>query len=152
MGACTRGGIFILSCELERSMNMQRTFKGFGLLCLSVTVAGSMLFESLPAWASGVRDGLRVAAGEAYGSGDVRPLTSLIANTIDVILSFSGVVLVIMVTYAGFLYLSDTGDAAKVKKAKALLSSSIIGIVLVLTAFTISSFVFGRLAVIIYNS
>lgn len=133
-------------------MNMQRTFKGFGLLCLSVTVAGSMLFESLPAWASGVRDGLRVAAGEAYGNGTAKPITSLIANTINVVLSFSGVLLVIMITYAGFLYLSDSGDAAKVKKAKALLSSSIIGIVLVLTAFAISNFVFEQLATIVTKS
>ncbi len=152
MGACTRGRDIALSCELERSMNMQRTFKRFGSVCLSVMVAGSMLFESLPAWAQSARSGLEVAAKEAYGDPKAKPITLLIANTINVILSLSGVLLVIMITYAGFLYLSDSGDAVKVKKAKALLSSSIIGIVLVLTASAISSFVFEQLATIVTKS
>jgi amino acid transporter len=68
-----------------------------------------------------------------------------IGQLINVILSVLGIFFVIIVVYAGFLYLSAGGEEEKVKKAKKLISQAVIGIVIVLLAYSISTFVFTQL-------
>jgi len=47
--------------------------------------------------------------------------------------------------YAGFLYLTAAGDEEKVKKAKNLIVSAVIGMILILSSYAIASFVEGSL-------
>jgi len=127
-------------------MNMQRTFKKLGSLCLSLTVASSSLFQSLPALAASAREGLGVAAEVAYGSGSPTGIGMLVGNVINVVISISGVILVLLIVYSGFLYLTAMGDKTKVDKAKKMLNEGIIGLILVLIAYSASIFIIDRLA------
>lgn len=52
-----------------------------------------------------------------------------------------GLVAVAMIVYGGFLYTTSNGDPGKIKKAKDSILYSLIGIVVVLTAFVITRFV-----------
>ena len=56
-----------------------------------------------------------------------------------------GIIFVMMVVYAGILYMTDMGEGKKVDKAKKLLQTSIIGIVIVVAAYAISSFVIAQI-------
>lgn len=84
--------------------------------------------------------------GTAIGTdATTNTLPELIGNIIAVLLSVLGIIFVVLVVYAGFLYLTAAGDDTKVKKAKTLLSQSIIGLVIIIAAYAIASFVIDAL-------
>jgi len=64
-------------------------------------------------------------------------LPTLIGNIISALLSVLGIIFVVLVVYAGFLYLTAQGEDTKVKKAKTALQFSVIGFVLMLLSFPI---------------
>jgi len=57
-----------------------------------------------------------------------------------------GVLLVVMIVYAGFIYATSQGDDAKIKSAKKMISSSIVGLVLVVAAYAIASYVISAIS------
>ncbi|MBI2473445.1 hypothetical protein HYV70_02745 [Candidatus Uhrbacteria bacterium] len=84
--------------------------------------------------------------GEAIGTDATNnDLPTLIGNIISALLSVLGIIFVVLVVYAGFLYLTAAGDDTKVKKAKTLLTQSIIGLVIIVAAYAISAFVIDAL-------
>lgn len=70
----------------------------------------------------------------------------LIGNIIAVALSFVGAIFFILILYAGFLWMTAFGAADKVDKAKDIILHAAIGLVIVVAAYAISTFVFGALA------
>ncbi len=83
--------------------------------------------------------------GAAAGNDDAVGLPEMIGNIINILLSIVGIYFVVIVIYAGWLYLSDSGDVVKVKKAKTLLGQAVIGIAIILSAYGISTFVIENL-------
>ncbi len=74
-------------------------------------------------------------------NGGSTELTVFVGRTINALLSVLGIIFVCFVVYAGFLYLTAGGNPDAVKKAKALLSQAVIGIVIIVAAYAIASFV-----------
>jgi hypothetical protein len=73
-------------------------------------------------------------------------LNSGIGLMISAFLSFLGVIFLILIIYAGILWMIAEGDEAKVEKAKAILTRAIVGLIIVLAAYAISFFVINALA------
>ena len=65
----------------------------------------------------------------------------IIANIVKYLLSFLGVIFVILIIYAGFLWMTAGGNEEKIKKAKGLITNATIGLLIVLAAYTITHFV-----------
>lgn len=61
------------------------------------------------------------------------------------ILGITGTLLFVLMTYAGFLWITAQGEAKKVQKAKDILSQCIVGTVILVGAYAISSFVITQL-------
>ena len=72
-------------------------------------------------------------------------LPTLIGQLINVLLGVLGIVFVILVVYAGFLYLTSQGEEGNVKKAKKLLTQAVIGLIIIIAAYAISSYVISAL-------
>lgn len=72
--------------------------------------------------------------------------TTVVARIVNVTLTFVGVILVVLVIYAGYLYLTAAGNEEKVKRAKTLLGGAIIGMLITVSAFAISTFVLDQLS------
>ncbi|MEA3272765.1 MAG: hypothetical protein U9P90_03805 [Patescibacteria group bacterium] len=68
-------------------------------------------------------------------------LESTIGLIINIILSLVGVILVVLIVYAGFLWMTAGGNEDNIKKAKAILTNSIIGLIITLLAYGIARFV-----------
>lgn len=83
------------------------------------------------------------------GSGDVRATA---ARIINVALSFLGIISVIIVLIGGFQYMISGGDQAKTDAAKKMITSGIIGLAIILSAWAITSFVIGQLLEATTNS
>ncbi len=75
-------------------------------------------------------------------------LPTIIGNTISVLLGLLGIVFVVLVVYAGFLYLTSNGEETNVKKAKKLLTQAIIGLIIIVSAYAISSYVIDALSAV----
>ncbi len=83
--------------------------------------------------------------GDGIGADADTELPELVGNLIAVLLSVLGIIFVVLVVYAGFLYLTSQGEADKVKKAKALLTQAVIGLVIIIAAYAIADFVIDSL-------
>jgi hypothetical protein len=69
----------------------------------------------------------------------------VVHNTLNAVYFWGGVVCVIVIVVAGYLYVTSAGNAATIKKAKDAIFGAVIGLVLMLMAFAITAFVIGRL-------
>lgn len=68
-----------------------------------------------------------------------------VARFIQVGLGFLGTIAVVLVIYAGFIWMTSEGNAEKIKKAKDLLKSAAIGLLIILSSFAIVTFVINKL-------
>lgn len=68
----------------------------------------------------------------------------IFANILNIIYFASGAAAVIMIIIGGFMYATAAGSSDSIKKAKNIILSSVIGLVIVALAFTITQFIIGR--------
>lgn len=81
-------------------------------------------------------------SNSGLGNTDIR---IIIGNVIRVVLGFLGVIAVILILYGGWLYMTSQGEAQQIEKAKQVIISAVIGLVIVLTSFGIATFVINSL-------
>lgn len=87
------------------------------------------------------------ATGNAAGlGGSSTDLPVIIGRIIGSALGLLGAVFVVLVIYAGFLWMTAQGADDKIKQAKKILSGAVIGIVLTFSAYAITTFVTNSLA------
>ncbi|MNH40243.1 hypothetical protein D3C73_102060 [compost metagenome] len=70
--------------------------------------------------------------------------TTGISDILGIVYFVAGIVAVIVIIIAGFIYTTSGGDAGAVKKAKNMVLYSVVGIVVIALAFVITQFVAGR--------
>jgi hypothetical protein len=72
-------------------------------------------------------------------------LPEMVGSIINVALGLLGMVLLVLIIYGGFLWMTAGGNSDQVDKAKKILINSIIGLVIIMAAYAISTFVFGAI-------
>jgi hypothetical protein len=72
-------------------------------------------------------------------------LIGIIFKAIQYLLAFLGVVAVVVILIGGFMWMTAGGNDEKVGKAKKILIQGMIGLVIILLAFAIATFVIQRL-------
>jgi len=120
-------------------MNKVRIKKVLFVFCLLFAVSAVAHFAMA---AAGPEVGLEAAAGTGLGATDPRVIA---ANIIRIILGFLGILAVILIIFAGWLYMTAGGEAEKVEKAKKILIGAVIGLVICLASFAIASFILNSL-------
>jgi hypothetical protein len=73
---------------------------------------------------------LNMDAGTFLGVFVMRPLFQI-----------AGLIFLILIIYSGILWMTDRGDLDYVKKAKSILTNSVIGLILLMAAYAITDFV-----------
>lgn len=73
-------------------------------------------------------------------------LVDYIGTFIQALLGILGVVFLILVVYAGVLWMTAGGNTDSVKKAKAILVNGVIGLILTTASYAIAYFVVGSLS------
>ena len=72
-------------------------------------------------------------------------LLAMIGRIIRIVLTLLGVIVLVIVVYSGFLWMTAGGDTEKVKTAKTWLTNAIVGLALILAAYAIADFVVSKL-------
>lgn len=91
------------------------------------------LFGSAATTSSGGINGLVNMSGE-----------ELLANALNLTYFIAGIVAVIVIIISGMSYATSNGDPAKITKAKNMIMYAVVGLIIILVAFTITGFVTGR--------
>jgi len=78
---------------------------------------------------------------------DVRPgtLQEILAKLIRRALIFLGVLMILLIVYGGFTWMTAAGNDENITKAKKIITAAIIGLAIILTAYAITVFVFDVL-------
>jgi hypothetical protein len=73
------------------------------------------------------------------------PLPVIVGNILNIFYGFLGLILFGIIIYAGYTYMTSGGDPEKTKKAKNWLKYGIIGLIIILSAFAITSYIISKL-------
>ena len=85
------------------------------------------------------------AAGSKAGvTENDQSLSAIIGIGINTALAFVGLIFMVLMIYAGYLWMTARGEEEPVKKAQKIITACIIGLVLVVSAYTITNLVVSR--------
>ena len=83
-------------------------------------------------------------AGAEAGTSDSGDLQSIVGTVINAALTLVGLIFLILMVYAGYLWMTARGSDEIINKAKGIITAAIIGLVLVISAYAITVFVTKR--------
>lgn len=100
-------------------------------------------------WWDTVSQGGLDKVGQAYGQKETPSedydIRIIVARIIRIVLELLGIIALAIIIYAGFKWMTAAGDEQKVEDAKKQLVNGLIGLVIILVAYSIATFVFYRL-------
>ncbi len=110
-------------------------------LAFSLSAPALATSDALNPWGT---DALKDNIQTTTGLGDRDP-RDIAASIIRIILGFLGIVAVIIILLGGFKWMTAGGNEDKVGEAKKLITAGIIGLVIIVAAFAIATFVLNSL-------
>lgn len=81
--------------------------------------------------------------GTTFGLGSA-DLQSTVIKIIQWVLGFLGLIAVLMILYGGFTWMTAGGNEDKVSTAKKIITAAVVGLIVVLLAWAIVTFVVGQ--------
>ncbi len=118
-------------------------FIAIAMICFMVGFFNSGV-EMVFAQSEGLGDLGVSQVGEQTGLSATDPRI-IVGRIINAFLGILGVIFLGLILYAGFLYMTSGGEQEKVAKAKKYIISAIVGLVIILSAYAITSFIISRL-------
>ena len=83
-------------------------------------------------------------AGKA-GFSDDASIGDIVSKVIQAFLGLLGIIFIILMLYGGYQWMTARGNEEQVNKAKETIQRAVIGLVIVLSAYAITYFIFTRL-------
>lgn len=105
-----------------------------------VGTAPAYALEESDVW-GGQKDNIQIGMGNV-GDRDPR---QIVAGVIKVIMGFLGIIAVVIILIGGFKWMTAGGNEEKVGEAKKLIVAGVIGLVIILAAFGVATFVINSL-------
>jgi hypothetical protein len=107
------------------------------------TSNAGLFFEDKNSMTIDIQRGI-VSANAGFGDTTKTP-EAIIAEIIKIALGFLGVIFIILTIYAGFLWMTAMGESDKIGTAKEIFISSITGLIIVLSAYLLTNYIFTSL-------
>ena len=87
-----------------------------------------------------------IAQKSGYAAADSYTLSQTVGRVIKIAIGLIGTIFLVLTVYAGFLWMTAAGEEEKVTKALGIIKTSVIGLAVVLAAYSITYFVMYYLA------
>jgi hypothetical protein len=68
-----------------------------------------------------------------------------VGQVIGIVLSFLGIIFLILIIYAGFKWMLAQGNESEIEKAKQIIIAAVSGLIIVLSAYAITAFIGNQL-------
>lgn len=130
---------------------MLKKYLKFIFLSLFLTMIFSNLLVDAQPCQAGTRTELsnqmNSAGARSWGAGltPENSLPGIIQVVISAFLGLLGIIFIVLIIYAGFNWMTAQGDEEKVTLAKNTLTRAVIGLVIIIAAYSITYFVFSNL-------
>jgi hypothetical protein len=89
-------------------------------------------------------DSMTIETKNAAGLGDMS-IGQVVSSIIKVVLGLLSIIFLILIVMAGFKWMTAGGNEEQIKKSTATIKAAVIGLVIVLAAYTITYFIFTYL-------
>ncbi len=89
-------------------------------------------------------DPLGLNYGAATGLADTDPRI-VVGRIIKASLSLLGTISVVLIIYSGFMWMIAGGEEEKISKAKKILLAAVIGLIIILSAYSLTNFMLVRI-------
>lgn len=86
-------------------------------------------------------------AGKAGITGTT-DINVIVGRIVNVVLGFLGIVLLFYFIYGGFRWMTAGGEEKQVEEAKKMIRNAVIGLVIIMASYALSSFVLSNLAAV----
>ena len=103
--------------------------------------AAVALFAGAAAYAQ-INTGIEYGSATGLGGGDIR---TIVGRIIQVFLGILGVIALVLIIYAGWLWMTAGGDEEKVTQAKKIMTQAVIGLAIILCSFAITTWIVSQL-------
>ena len=82
----------------------------------------------------------KAATQGGYAAATETTLAETVGLVISIVLAFTGAIFLVLMVYAGVLWMTAAGEEEKIKKAQKIIFASIVGFVIVVGAFLTTNF------------
>ena len=107
-----------------------------------IVISAVLLFLIIPVYFVGAQDvGLNEASNIGLPGPNGRDIKTLLVDIVRYLLSFLGLLAVVVIIYAGWLWMSSGGNQYQLEKAKKTLTNAVIGLVIIVFSFVIVSWI-----------
>jgi hypothetical protein len=72
-------------------------------------------------------------------------VSETVSLIITIVLGLLGILFLVLMVYAGFLWMTAQGDEEKVAKATKMITAAVIGLIIIIAAYSITYFIFNSL-------
>ncbi|MDD4610731.1 MAG: pilin [Patescibacteria group bacterium] len=110
-----------------------------------IDVNAAALVTDLKSQLSPIEEGQTSKFIEASGFSLGNTVEVTISTVIKIFLGFLGIIFIVLILYAGFNWMTARGDEEKVKKAQETIQKAVIGLIIIVSAYAITYFVFTNL-------
>lgn len=132
-------------------MNFTSTFRRIAATLVGVVAVFALMLAVAPeaALAGGQQlfnpnDPLGVEFGNNSGLTNTDPRI-VAGRVIQVALGLIGIIVVVLIIFAGFRWMTSAGNDDQIRDAKKMLSAAVIGLLIVLMAYSLTTFIIGEL-------
>ncbi len=128
-------------------MNKLKTIFTISALTAVFILPGIALAQGSPAAAPQTQSGLMnrlesVGQQSGFETGGAASVPTIIGTVISVTLSFLGAIFLGLMIYAGYKWMTAAGNEQDIEKAKSTIKQAIIGLIVVLSSWSIWTFIF----------
>lgn len=113
------------------------------LLSILILALGFGLVMSTPVLSQGLKNAgnLLEQTGKQAGADTSQSVSDIVGIVIKAALSLVGLIFLVLMVYAGDMWMQAQGEEEKIKKARGIIISAIVGLILVLSAFALTNFI-----------
>lgn len=114
-----------------------------------LTKKNILSLAGLTLWFVPMMAGAQASLGLEYGSATglgTRDLKDTIVAVLNVLLGFLGIIAVIIILLGGFKWMTAGGSEDKIGEAKKLIGAGIVGLVIILAAYAIATYVINTIS------
>lgn len=129
-------------------MRLNFSYKTKSTLALFFGVVGFFILPIF-ALAQGVDFGTSYLSGIGLGTQDIR---TTIVNILRIAYGILGVITLVLIIYAGFIWMTSQGKPDVINKAKKIIINAVIGLLIIILAAAITEFIFRQINKAIYGN
>lgn len=124
---------------------MKKIIKIYLLIVLGIGIFSLVAPASAGPFDAAVGKLNKATENTGLSTGSTGQLESMVASVVKAVLGITGTIFFVLVIWAGIMWMTSQGNEEKVGKAVKILTTSVIGLIVILSAYAITYFVSAKL-------